>query len=275
MFSRTGAATIRTTHNVNRSVKLSLKALFFALILGHGLMAFCDTEFELKANFIYTFAKSTDLPNEKLGDASAPYVIGVFGGDADFVDALRDATAGKAVATHQIKVKHLSSESELAHCNLVYFRGATRKRAADAIRDIPSGIVLVGEDQQFLADGGMINLVAEHGKLHFEVSKAALDKGNVRLDQRLLALAKGATESTGFRKVRVNVTPEYPDIARRMAIKGIVQLKVKVSAEGAVKGVDVVGGNPVLVEAAVKAVKQWRYDSASKDTVELAKFTFD
>jgi TonB family protein len=185
---------------------------------------------------------------------------------------LREATAGKAIGTHQIKVKH--TESELGQCNLVYFRSA-RKRTAEAIHEIPSGILLVGEDQGFLGEGGMISLVADHGKLRFEINKSALDKGEVRLSQGLLALAKAENESTGTRRVKVNVKPSYPDVAQRMAIRGTVQLKVKVSAEGAVRGVDSVGGNPILVEAVSNAVKQWRYESTGKESVELVKYTFD
>ncbi len=256
-------------------MKLLLRTMLFGLILGHALMAFCDTESELKANFIYTFAKSAEVPSNRFEGASSPYVIGVFGGDPDFVDALREATAGKAVGSHQIKVRHLSTESEVLQCNFVYFRSAWRKRMApEAIHGVPSGIVLAGEDQGFLGDGGMINLVADRGKLRFEVNGGALDKGNVRLDQRLLALARQPNEPTGSRKVRVNVSPEYPEVARRMAIKGTVQLKVKVAGDGSVKGVDVVGGNPVLVQALVSAVKRWRYESG-RDTVEFVKYTFE
>ncbi len=256
-------------------VKLLLRTMLFGLILGHALMAFCDTESELKSNFIYTFAKSAEVPANRFEGSNSPYVIGVFGGDPDFVDALRDATAGKAIGTHQIKVRHLNAESEVPQCNFVYFRSAWRKRMAPAaLHGVPAGIVLVGEDQGFLADGGMINLVADHGKLRFEVNGGALDKGNIRLDQKLVALAKQPSEQSGARKVKVNVNPEYPEVARRMAIKGTVQLKVKVAGDGSVKGVDVVGGNPVLVQALVSAVKRWRYESG-RDTVEVVKYTFD
>jgi TonB family protein len=273
MFSKANNETIPTRGSANMAVKLLLRIMLFALIVGHGLMAFCDTESELKANFIYTFAKSAEI---SLGGTATPFVIGVFGGDSDFVDVLREITAGKSIGSHQIKVRHLSAESELAQCNLLFFRSAARKRTAGAIHGIPSGIVLVGEDQGFLGEGGMINLVADRGKLHFEVNRGALDKGNVRLDQKLLALAKAASDSpAGVRRVRVNVNPQYPDVARRMSIKGTVQLKVKVSGEGVVKGVDTVGGNPILVEALISAVKQWRYESTGKETVELVRYTFD
>jgi TonB family protein len=60
-----------------------------------------------------------------------------------------------------------------------------------------------------------------------------------------------------------------------MSIRGVVQLWVKVTGEGTVKEVGVVGGNPVLAEAAMAAVKKWRYEATGKDSMEPVKFTFN
>lgn len=91
----------------------------------------------------------------------------------------------------------------------------------------------------------------------------------------LQGFGEGASSSVGARRVRVNVSPEYPDVARRLMIRGVVQLKVKVSGEGSVRGVEVVGGNPVLVEAAVTAVKKWRYEATGKDSLEAVSVSFN
>lgn len=91
----------------------------------------------------------------------------------------------------------------------------------------------------------------------------------------LQGFCEGAGGSAGARRVRVNVNPEYPEVARRMMIRGVVQLKVKVSGEGSVRSVEVVGGNPVLVEAAVSAVKKWRYEATGKDSLEAVKVSFN
>jgi protein TonB len=59
-----------------------------------------------------------------------------------------------------------------------------------------------------------------------------------------------------------------------MGIAGAVQLQVVVRADGSVKDVHVLGGHPVLAEAATQAVRQWRYRFASSETVEVVKITF-
>ena len=79
----------------------------------------------------------------------------------------------------------------------------------------------------------------------------------------------------GSRTVRVGSKPEYPAIARKMAIRGVVQLWVKVTSEGSVREVGVVGGNPVLVEASITAVKKWHYEATGKESLEPVKFTFN
>ena len=55
------------------------------------------------------------------------------------------------------------------------------------------------------------------------------------------------------------VEPIYPEIARRARISGLVVLEVTIDEEGNVTGWKIQRGHPVLVEAAVQAVKQWKY----------------
>ncbi len=76
------------------------------------------------------------------------------------------------------------------------------------------------------------------------------------------------------RKVKFSVQPEYPELARRNNIKGITRLEVEVSADGSVKNIKVLGGNPVLVQASVDAVKKWKYEAASGESTALVKFEF-
>lgn len=55
------------------------------------------------------------------------------------------------------------------------------------------------------------------------------------------------------------VEPDYPVEARTQHIQGVVVLDIQIGQDGVVHNVVVVEGNPVLVESARKAVKQWRY----------------
>jgi TonB family protein len=77
------------------------------------------------------------------------------------------------------------------------------------------------------------------------------------------------------RKVKNKVSPAYPDLARRMSISGVVKVQVVVAPNGSVKSTKVVGGHPLLVNAAVEAVKKWRFEAASEETIGVVEFKFD
>jgi len=77
------------------------------------------------------------------------------------------------------------------------------------------------------------------------------------------------------RKLIFKVDPVYPPDLKRFGIGGTVRLDVKVSAQGTVRTVSPVGGNPALVEAAIAAVKKWKYTPASSDTETQVTIVFN
>jgi TonB family protein len=77
------------------------------------------------------------------------------------------------------------------------------------------------------------------------------------------------------RKTKTKVAPMYPELARRMNITGVVKVQITVAANGSVKNAKLVGGHPVLANAALDAVKKWRFETASQETTGLVEFRFD
>ena len=88
------------------------------------------------------------------------------------------------------------------------------------------------------------------------------------------APAQDASTEGAKRKVRSKVLPEYPPLARQMNVMGKVKIEATVSADGRVVETHVVGGSPLLVNAATDALKKWRFEPASKDSTELVEFEF-
>lgn len=84
-----------------------------------------------------------------------------------------------------------------------------------------------------------------------------------------------AQEQSLQRKVKSKVPPEYPEIARKMSLTGVVRLEVVISASGSVKETKVIGGHPILVNAAVDAVKKWKFETANSETIETVQVNFD
>jgi len=89
-----------------------------------------------------------------------------------------------------------------------------------------------------------------------------------------IALHAQKTDKT-LRKRIASVDPVYPELLRRSNIGGVVRLLVVISPKGTVETVNQLGGNAALLEAAVTAVKKWKYAPADTETTQEVSITFD
>jgi protein TonB len=83
-----------------------------------------------------------------------------------------------------------------------------------------------------------------------------------------------APAGNSARKVITRIAPDYPELARRMNIRGVVKIEAVVRASGSVKSTRIVGGNPVLVDAAVHAVEKWKFEPAQSESTEVVQLAF-
>jgi TonB family protein len=77
------------------------------------------------------------------------------------------------------------------------------------------------------------------------------------------------------RKTKSKVSPVYPELARRMNITGVVRVQITVAANGSIKNTKLVGGHPVLANAALDAVKKWRFEAGPQESTGIVEFRFD
>lgn len=254
------------------------------LVLGQQQNA---TEDQVKAAYLLNFAKLAQWPKQALPDGPSPLVIGVSGGDEDFLAVLKAVVAGKTIGTHVVVVRPVGSADDMKSCHIVFFRASEKKHTQAAIEGLAQpGALLVGEDESFLRQGGMINLVRDHGSVRFEVNSDALDRSEIHFSSKILALAKAGSGPTptmasssppqteGPRRLERSAPPEYPDIAKRMNLTGTVQVQAMVKPDGTVKEVRVLGGHPLLAEALAHAVMKWTYQRTPRESVEVVKFSF-
>ena len=247
------------------------------------LLAFCAprlsyaqiSEYQVKAAYLYNFAKIAEWPAQT--QPSAGRILCVFGGDDDFIMVLRTTVAGKPVNGHAIVIKQVRTAAQMRSCQLVFFRGQLSE-VRSAIAELSgAGVLLVGEDPDFLTTGGMVNLLLRSGKVSYEVNLEAMAREGLRLGdggQTQGAAASASTTSSGSRQLKSQTTPTKPELASRMGLSGVVQLKAVVRPDGTVKDVQVVGGHPLLAAAAVQTVLKWRFEPASRETVEPVKISF-
>src|ERR1022692_171940 len=77
------------------------------------------------------------------------------------------------------------------------------------------------------------------------------------------------------RRLITHVEPDYPETLKRLNIGGTVRLQVTITARGNVENVVLLGGNPILAESAMFAVRQWIYASGHSRTLAEVSIAFD
>ena len=88
-----------------------------------------------------------------------------------------------------------------------------------------------------------------------------------------LCLALSAQESK--RAMKAPGKPAYPELAKRMNVAGAVKVEVVVAPNGPVKSAKALGGHPLLIDAALAAAKNSKYEPASEETKELITYNFN
>jgi TonB family protein len=81
-------------------------------------------------------------------------------------------------------------------------------------------------------------------------------------------------QKTQERKIVYRVEPEYPPDLKHAGIGGYVRLEATISSTGSVESANVTGGNPILAEAAVRAIKKWKYEPVGYQTKAKLVFHF-
>jgi TonB family protein len=90
----------------------------------------------------------------------------------------------------------------------------------------------------------------------------------------ILSLAMFPAEASVERKVLAHAEAEYPELAQRNNLHGAVKLKIWISPAGEVRRLEYIGGHPVLAEAALKAVKSWKYEQAPQESTLVVEVKF-
>ena len=172
---------------------LSLRAGLFGLLfllLSTFARGAAVSETELKAAYLFNFAKFVEWPLDAFESETAPIQIGIFG-DEDFATRLRVLLSDKKAHGRSFEVKRISSPQEAKTCQIAFISSSETKRAPqilEAVRKSP--VLTIGESEQFLELGGMIGFVFEDAQLRFEIYPDAAEKVKIIISSKLLRLAK-------------------------------------------------------------------------------------
>jgi hypothetical protein len=175
-----------------------LTRLKFAIVLGAtcilGLPGQIN-EYQVKAFFLYNFARYVEWPPETFKAANDPIVICIFGQNP-FGGAVEQAVAGRVLGARPFVVRTISDIPTDSSCHILFVHSSERRRFRSMSGRLKGSAVLsVGETPGFTADGGVINFKLEDGKVRFEIDVEAAGRAHLRISSKLLSLAQIAKKS--------------------------------------------------------------------------------
>src|SRR5579885_3388548 len=160
------------------------------LFTAFGVGAQAISEDQVKAAFLYNFATFVEWPSDTFKSAGDPFVICVLGGNT-FSRMVEDSARGKTIDTRPLAVTADPSGAALRSCQILFVRESARKQFRTmASAGLPSGILLVGEAADFIANGGVVRFKLEDGHIRFDINPQAAERERLRISSKLLTLAQ-------------------------------------------------------------------------------------
>ena len=147
------------------------------------------SEHQVKAVWLLNFARFVEWPATAFPNATAPLVVGVVGKDPVGRE-LERAFASKTVKGRSFAFRRISNEADLKGCHIMFVPASERKRTRDWTGKIQGKAVLtVGESEEFLQNGGVINFLLKDNTVRFEISLNAAQAAGLKLHANLLKVA--------------------------------------------------------------------------------------
>jgi hypothetical protein len=147
------------------------------------------SEYQVKAAFLYNFAKFVDWPPEIFAAADTPFVFCVVGDDPTRSD-LEMVLKGKTIGGRPVTVRRARGSRDWTGCHVLFVALSADQGLRWSDGAPPDGLLTVGERPAFAEHGGVIRFVMESGKVHFEINPEAANRARLKISSKLLKLAR-------------------------------------------------------------------------------------
>ena len=148
-----------------------------------------SSEYQVKAAFLFNFAKFVKWPENVVPERSTAFTVCVLGDDLAG-PAVEETIAGKTLRDKRIVVKRVAGFETARNCQILFVSGSQGAEPAKTLRGLDGASVLtVGEADQFAERGGIINFKTEDNKIRFEINPDAAKRANLEVSSQLLKLA--------------------------------------------------------------------------------------
>jgi hypothetical protein len=147
-------------------------------------------EYQMKAAYLYNFAKFVEWPPQVFKNAADPIGICVLG-QSPILHSLEEVVNGEMIEDRKLIVHPISALEQVSGCRILFIGSPDRKYLRSILQDIKmTGILTVGEAEGFTAEGGVANFRLEGNKVRIEINLNAAGQQKLRISPKLLSLAQ-------------------------------------------------------------------------------------
>jgi hypothetical protein len=147
-------------------------------------------EYQLKAAFLYNFAKFIDWPFEAFATADSEFIFCIIG--VTPLDSILEKIAeDKTIQGRKPVVKRLSRHTEVRTCHILFIARSERSSLGEILELLEGcSAVSVSETASFAQQGGIIEFFISKNKLHFKINVDAAQRVGLTISSELLKLAR-------------------------------------------------------------------------------------
>jgi hypothetical protein len=147
-------------------------------------------EYQVKAAYLYSFAKFIDWPPGTFTNATDPILLCVLN-VRSFQVQLIQVAGNKQVAGHPVLVTLVQDGKQSRNCQELFISSSQSQETPQIIDDLRGTSVLtVGETNDFVEQGGIINFIVLGDRVQFQVNQKAATQARLHMSSQLLSVAK-------------------------------------------------------------------------------------
>ena len=150
-----------------------------------------NREHQIKAAYLYNFARYIQWPKDTFANKKAPFIIGVVGKDP-IVKDLQKVAKTRTIDDHPIVIKQFNVAKEITPCQILFFSPTLDPYVQEKAIQKMAGknVLLVGQTSNFLDMGGGIGFVVNQNRIRLVIDLESVQRQKLKISAKLLRVAK-------------------------------------------------------------------------------------
>jgi hypothetical protein len=143
----------------------------------------------VKAALLHKFSSFVEWPAGAFTKADSPLRIGVLGDDQLLQD-LRELAQDQARDGRPVLASRVTDMEGLGNYHILYLRAISAARLSELLQQVPEAVLTVADSDGIHPRGSVLSFFVDEGRVRFGASLEAAARQKLRLNSRLLSVAK-------------------------------------------------------------------------------------